>query len=84
MNHTIRFWKISDEHMIEIAKHCNKLQHVELQFNSVITENGLLNGLFAYCAHLESLQLYNCHKVLGSFLETMPITIKRLAFVSVY
>ena len=52
----------------------------ELQ-GAVITDNGLVIGLFAYCAHLESLQLYDCHKVLGSFLEMMPITIKRLAFV---
>ena len=47
--------------MIEIAKHCKKLQHVEWELNSLITDNGLVNGLFAYCAQLESLQLYDCH-----------------------
>ena len=77
-------WQINDTQMIEMAKHCNKLQHVELQFNFVITDYGLVNGLFAHCAHLESLQLYDCHKVKGSFLDIMPFTIKRLSFVSFY
>ena len=70
--------------MIEMAKHCNKLQHIELECNFVITDNGLVNGLFAHCAHLVSLHISECYTVTGSFLDIMPLTIKRLSFVSFY
>ena len=69
--------------MILISKHCNKLRHVKLQINLLLTDNGLLNGLFTHCSHLESLHLENCFDVTGSFLAILPQTVKRLAFVSV-
>ena len=60
-----------------------KLRHFKLQLNLVISDNGLINGLFTHCSHIESLLLFNCFKVTGSFLAILPHTVKRLAFVSV-
>ena len=59
------YWQINDTQMIEMAKHCNKLQHIELECNFLIKDNGLVNGLFAHCVHLESLHIYECFTVTG-------------------
>ena len=78
-----RYWDINDERIIAIAKTCKKLRHVEFELNHQMKDNGIVNGIFAYCSHLEFLRLYKCRLVTGSFLITLPSTLKSLSFVGI-
>ena len=67
-----------------MAKHCNKLRYVELDFSREFTDNGIVNGLFTHCARLESLRLFDCDRVKGSFLSNLPCTLTNLSFVRLF
>ena len=70
--------QFTDEQLIELAKGCQKLTHVEIYFNFAITDKGITDGLFAYCPCIERLVLYACLRIEDKCVTNLPATIKRL------
>ena len=69
---------LTTEQLIEIAKGCQKLIHVEIWFNSTITDKGITDGLFAHCPCIETVVLYSCIRIKDNFFTNLPATLKRL------
>ena len=70
--------QLTNEQLIELAKGCQKLTHVEIYYNFAITDKGITDGIFAHCLCIERLVLYGCLRIKDNFFTNLPATLKRL------
>ena len=70
--------QFTNEQLIELAKGCQKLIHVEIYFNFAISAKGITDGLFAHCPCIETLVLCACLWIKDTFFNNLPATLKRL------
>ena len=79
LNHpTFRIFHLNEYPLLKIARGCKLISLVALEFNYVITDEGLVNSIFANCPHLNQLTLTACLVLRGTFLAHLPLTIKYL------
>ena len=74
----------NDEHLLQIAKACKKIERVSFLGNHSITDQGIINGFFAHCPSLNYLDLFYCEKITGLFISQLPRSVKTLIFHSFY
>ena len=69
---------LNENQMLKIAKNCTQITLFALNLDYVITDECLVNSIFANCPHLNQLTLKGCCKLRGTFLAHLPLTVKYL------
>ena len=64
--------------MFRIVKTCKQIFLVCLTLNAAVSDQGLVNSIFAHCPHLNQLTLEGCCRIRGHFLAHLPLTLKYL------
>ena len=75
---------LNDNQMLRIAKNCTQISLFALHLNYVITDEALVNSIFANCPHLIQLTLKGCCELRGTFLAHLPLNVEYLFWNLIY